>query len=283
MIVPDGLPSPEDRRRLGRDGRHPVPRSAQAASARLRAGAASDPCRLRDVRHALARAGQRHPRVPRAERRRACGRPHANPRRRKHEGRVRGRRSRRRGGQGSRLVGRHDRARQGVRHRSLSSSSPRTCSAVAAERQGLRPSIRRPVRRTGRSFRSSRSRTWSGPSGRFSTNLASSDLRRWPADRLAACRRSSGPFCILIRSMRSWRSRARTHFSRRVWPGMRSRATRSWRIPPGSAASTTAPDASRTPAWASRGWSATSPTCQRDRWPTSSAGGCSSAIASATR
>ena len=52
---------------------------------------------------------------------------------------------------------------------------------------------------------------------------------------------------------------------------------------PGRAATTTAPAASRTPAWAWRGWSATSPTCRRSRSATSSAAGCSSPTTSATR
>ena len=65
------------------------------------------------------------------------------------------------------------------------------------------------------------------------------------------------------RSTRSFRSRARTRCIRRAWPGMRSRATRSPPIRTGRAATTTAPDARRTRAWASRAWSGTSRTSRR--------------------
>ena len=65
------------------------------------------------------------------------------------------------------------------------------------------------------------------------------------------------------RSTRSFRSRARTRCSRRASPGTRSRATRSRPIRTGRAATTTAPAARPTPAWASRGWSATSRICRR--------------------
>ena len=82
--------------------------------------AASDPHRLRDLRHAVAGPRQRHPRLPRAERRRARRRHSRNA----AAGRARAMDSRaddRDGttGQGPRLVGRHDRPRQGVRHRPL--------------------------------------------------------------------------------------------------------------------------------------------------------------------
>ena len=125
--------------------------------------------------------------------------------------------------------------------------------------------------------------TWCGPSGRFSTSSASRGLPRSPADRLAACRRSNGPSCIRIRSTRSSRSPARTRCSPRASPGTRSRAAPSWPIPTGREATTTAPGASPTRAWASRAWSATSRTCRRNRWATSSAGGCSLRTTSATR
>ncbi|MFD0474042.1 alpha/beta fold hydrolase [Nonomuraea thailandensis] len=67
------------------------------------------------------------------------------------------------------------------------------------------------------------------------------------------------------------------------WPGTRSRVTRSCAIRPGRAAATTARAARPTPAWASGGWSATSPTCPRPRWRPSSAGGCRAPTRSATR
>ena len=56
-----------------------------------------------------------------------------------------------------------------------------------------------------------------------------------------------GGAAIPTTSTRSSRSRARTRCSRRAWPGTRSRATRSWPIPTGRAATTTAPAARRTP------------------------------------
>ena len=80
-----------------------------------------------------------------------------------------------------------------------------------------------------------------------------------------------GDSAIPIRSTRSSPSPARTRCSRRAWRGTRSRATRSWPIPTGRAATTTAPAARRTRAWAWRAWSATSPICRRSRSATSSA------------
>ncbi|MFC7108569.1 alpha/beta fold hydrolase [Nonomuraea rubra] len=48
-------------------------------------------------------------------------------------------------------------------------------------------------------------------------------------------------------------------------PGTPSRATRSCATRPGRAGATTARARPPTPAWAWRGWSATSPTCRRPR------------------
>ena len=116
-----------------------------------------------------------------------------------------------------------------------------------------------------------------------STSSASSGSRPLRADRSAACRRSSGRSCTPIRSTRSSRSPAPTRSSRRASRGTRSRATRSWPTPTGRAVTTTAPRAGPTAAWASRGWSATSPTCRRKGSATSSPGGCSSPTTFATR
>ena len=145
----------------------------------------------------------------------------------------------------------------------------------------IEPGDRQAVRR--RTSRSSPSPTWCAPSARSSTSSASSGWRPSPADRSAACRRSSGRSSIPIRWTRSSRSPAPTRSSRRASPGTRSRATRSWPTRRGRAATTTAPAASPTPAWAWRGWSATSRICRRSRSATSSAGGCSSPTTSATR
>ena len=102
---------------------------------------------------------------------------------------------------------------------------------------------RRPASRTDPTFRSSPSPTWCARSARSSTSSASRGSPRWPADRSAACRRSSGRSSIPIRSTRSSPSPARTRCSRRASPGTRSRATPSWPIPTGRAATTTAPAA----------------------------------------
>ena len=112
-------PGVEDRRRLGRHGRNAVPRSSDAARARLRTDAASGPHRLRDLRHAVAGARQRDSGLPCAERRCARGRLRDDAAAGEHEGRLRRRGSRRQRRPRPRLVGRHDRPRQGVRHRSV--------------------------------------------------------------------------------------------------------------------------------------------------------------------
>ena len=109
--------SVEDRRGLGRHGRHAVPRPSAAARARLWTRAASDPHRLRDLRDAVAGARQRHSGLPRAERRCPRGRLHDDAGRGEHQGRLPRRRARRRQRPRPGLVGRHDRPRQGVRHR----------------------------------------------------------------------------------------------------------------------------------------------------------------------
>jgi hypothetical protein len=114
-----GHASVEDRRGLGRDIRNAVSRLAEAAGARLRTIAASDPRRLRDVRHAVAGPRQRDSRLPRAERRCACGRLREDAAVGKHEGRFRRRGSRRDQRPRTRLVGWDDRPGQGVRHRSV--------------------------------------------------------------------------------------------------------------------------------------------------------------------
>ena len=89
--------------------RNAVSRPAGAGAARLRAGAAPGSGGVRDLRCPLAPAGQRHPGVPCAQRRRPRGGLREDATRREHARRVRGRRSRRLGRQGPRLVGRDDR------------------------------------------------------------------------------------------------------------------------------------------------------------------------------
>ncbi len=201
----DGHVRLKGRRRLGRHGRNAVPRSADAARARLRTHAASGPDRLRDLRHAVAGARQRDSRLPCAERRRA--------RRRLREDAA-GRRARATAsapriataaaGTRARLVGRHDRPRQGLRHQSLlrrqhepARRMPRDDRTVVDEpgdRQALRIGLSRDHRRRHGPRASARS--W--------TSSASRGSPRSPADRSAACRRSSGPSCTPIRSTRSW-------------------------------------------------------------------------------
>src|ERR1700691_2671462 len=105
------------RGRLRRNCRDAVPRPAEAGPARLRPGSAPGPGRVRDLRHPVPRAGQRHPGVPCPQRRRSCGRLRENPAPGEHPRRLRRHRPRWLGRPGARLVGRDDRTRQGVRHR----------------------------------------------------------------------------------------------------------------------------------------------------------------------
>ena len=65
-----------------------VPRFARAGPARLRPGAPSHPHRVRNLRYAFPGPGQRDPRVPRAERRRARRGDCENPAAREHPGRL---------------------------------------------------------------------------------------------------------------------------------------------------------------------------------------------------
>ena len=262
MIACMTTPSAEERRRLGRHGRHAVPRSSAAAAARLRPRPAADPHRLRDLRDAVAGARQRHPRLPRAERRRARRRLLAGARRREHPGRLPRRRARRRQGPRPRLVGRHDRARQGLRHRSLLRRQLEPARRLPRHDRALVHEPRDRAARTAPTFRSSPSPTWCAPSARSSASSASRGWRRSPADRSAACRRSSGRCSSATRSAPSFRSRARTRSIRRASPGTRSRAAPSPPIRTGRAATTTAPAARRRRAWASRGWSDTSRICR---------------------
>ena len=100
-------------------------------------------------------------------------------------------------------------------------------------------------------------------SARCWTRSGSRGWPRSPADRSAACRRSSGRCVRRSTWTRSSRSRARTRSIRRVSPGTRSRATPSPPIPTGRAGTTTAPGARPTRAWAWRAWSDTSRICRR--------------------
>ena len=195
MIAWDDHASVEDRRGLRRHGRDAVPRPPAAARARLRTRAASDPHRLRDLRDAVAGARQRHSGLPRAERRCPRGRLRDDARRGEHQGRLPRRRARRRQRPGPRLVGRHDRPRQGVRHGSVLRRQLESSRQAAAARRDRRPRTRQRAGPTGRTFRSSRSPTWCGPSARSSTSSGSRGWPPSPAARSAACRRSSGPCC----------------------------------------------------------------------------------------
>ena len=116
MIARMATSALKGRRRLGRHGRNAVPGSSDAAHARLRTHAASGPDRVRDLRHAVAGARQRDSRLPCAERRRARGRLREDAAAGEHARRLRRRGSRRQRRTRSRLVGRHDRSRQGLRH-----------------------------------------------------------------------------------------------------------------------------------------------------------------------
>ena len=75
---------------------------------------------------------------------------------------------------------------------------------------GPRLSTPPPAGPTGPTSRSSRSPTWCAPSARSSTSSVSSGSRPSPADRSAACRRSSGRSSMPTRSTRSSRSPALT-------------------------------------------------------------------------
>ena len=103
-----------------------------------------------------------------------------------------------------RLVGRDDRSRQGVRHRSLlrrqhepARRMPRN-DGTLIDQPGNRPALRlRLSGDHGRRHGAGRARV----PGRARHCAAG---RRSPADRSAGCRRSSGPSSIPIRSTRSW-------------------------------------------------------------------------------
>ena len=266
----------EDRRGLRRHGRDAVPRPSAAAGARLRPRAASGPHRLRDLRDAVAGARQRHSGLPRAERRCARGGLLDDAGRGEHEGRLPRRGARRRQRPRPRLVGRHDRSRQGVRHRPVlrrqhepARRLPRHDGTVVHE-PGDGPALR--VRLSGDHRRRHGAGRARAP-GRARDHAAGRRRRRL-ARRHAGAR--VGRAVRRSRSTRSFRSRARTRSSRRASPGMRSRATPSPPIRTGRAATTTAPAARRRRAWAWRAWSDTSPICPPRRSTTSSDGGCSS-------
>ena len=240
----DHLEHLEGRRRLGRHGRDAVPRPAAAAAARLRPRAASGPHRLRDLRHAVAGARQRHPRLPRAERRRARRRLRDDAGRAEHARRLPRRRARRAASGRARLVGRHDRPRQGVRHRPL------------LRRQ------HQPARRLPRHDRAVvRSNPATGrPYGSDFPVITVADMVRAERalldelgiERLAAVAGGSlGGMQALEWAVHYPRPGRRDHpdreharaRSRRASPGTRSRATRSRPIRTGRAATTTAPAA----------------------------------------
>ena len=174
-----------------------------AARARLRANAASDPRRLRDVRNTVAGARQRDSRLPRPQRRCARRRVCENAAVGKHQGRIRRGRSRRLSWPRPWLVGRHDWSRQGIRHRTVfrrqhesSRGMPGNDGAVVHESRDGKALWIRLSRDHGRRHGANRARV-------PRRARASSGSQRSPADRSAACRRSSGRFCIPIRSTRS--------------------------------------------------------------------------------
>ena len=247
----------EDRRGLGRRRRNAVPRSAEAPPARLWPRPAPGPRRVRDLRDAVARARQRHPRLPCAERRCPCRRCVQDATARKHARRLWRRRSRPGHSEGARLVGRDDRARQGVRHRSVlrrlhqpARRLPRHDRAVvdrSVHRQAVRVRLSRDHRRRHGAHRArGPRRAGHRPAGRGGRRVA----RRYAGVRVGDSLSRSG------RRGGGDRQHAR-HPRRRASPGTRSPATPSWPTPRGRAATTTAPAASRTRAWAWRGWSAT--------------------------
>ena len=184
---------------------------------------------------------------------------------------------------GTRLVGRHDRPRQGLRHRSLL-------------RRQHQPARRLP--RHDRTFVDE-----SGDRQAVRVGLSGHHRRRHGADRARVPRRARH------RAAGGRRRRiARRHAGVRVGDplsrsGRRDRRDREHARPPAAGRRLERDRAqrdhgrsrlagrpllrhrthARTPAWAWRAWSATSRICRRSRSATSSAGGCSSPTTSATR
>ena len=232
--------------------------------ARLRPRAASGPRRLRDLRDAVAGARQRDPRLPRAERRRACGRLREDAAGGEHARRLRRRGARRRARHGARLVGRHDRPRQGVRHRPLLRRLHEPARRVPRHDRARRPSIRRPAGRTGRTSRSSPSPTWCGRERAFLDELGIERLAavaggslggmqafEWAIlypDQVDAIVAIASTHAHPAAGRRVERDRAQRDHGR---PGLAGRPLLRHRA------------RARRRAWASRGWSATSPTCRR--------------------
>ena len=196
MIAAHDHASAEDRRRLGRHGRDAVPRPA-ATRCRSTAAATLHPIRIayetygtlspaRDnvilVCHAL--SGDAH----------AAGFATTPPPESTRDGFAR-RGARRPARPRPRLVGRHDRSRQGLRHRSLlrrqhqpARRLPRHDRAVVDE-PGDRPAVR--IGLSGHHRRRHGARRARVP--RRARHRRGSP--RSPADRSAACRRSSGRSC----------------------------------------------------------------------------------------
>ena len=125
---------------------------------------------------------------------------------------------------------------------------------------------RRPAGPTAPTSRSSPSATWCAPSARFLDVLGIERLAAVAGGSLGGMQALEWAVRYPDRRRRHRRHRQHARArSRRAWPGTPSPATRSWPTRTGRAATTTAPAASPTPAWAWRAWSATSPTSRRSR------------------
>ena len=208
-------------------GRRPVEpgaalRRRQAAAARRRRAAVAVPDRLPDLWHAERRALQRHPGLPRADRRPAC---------RQHQS----------GDRQARLVGRADRPRQDHRHRPLLRHLlQRHRRLPGLDRPGLDQS-RRPASPTASTCRSSPSATWCARRRCWSTISASTSCSAWSAARWAACRCWNGRRAIPSASSRRCRSPPARAIPRRTSPSTRSAGRRSWPIRTGMAATISRP------------------------------------------
>ena len=189
----------------------------------------------------------------------AHGRGVPDAARREHSRRVRRRGTRWHGSQGTGLVGRDDRPRQGVRHRPVLRGLhqpprrlPRHHRSVV-DRSGNRPAVRRGLpgdhrRRHGahraRLPRRPRRRATEGSGGRRFTRRHAGAAVGGPVPRPGRCGRRD-------------RQHARPPPAGHARPGTPSPGSRSCATRPGRTGSTTARIAGPTPGWAWPAWSAT--------------------------